>query len=657
MRVKLIDMDIRQLDRIDRLAGYDAVEILFRSGRDPLGRARIPCDGDSIELEEIQALINDLPQPTRFEPPDGPLPTVTVAVCTRNRSEGLTATLRSLAYQEYPADEVLVIDNGCNGNIQPLVESILPDARYIQERRPGLDFARNRAVSSATGDIIAFLDDDAEADPYWVRSVAECFAAFPKAAGVTGLTLPLELETRAQELFEANGGYARGFLRRVLPRDGKRLLGLRVPLVVDTTDVGTGCNMAFRRAVLQQLHGFDEALDTGPSLPGGGDLDMLYRVTKAGHELVYEPRALVHHCHRRSKVDLRTQLTGHQRAFISFLVKTICTEQIWGCVGVTLFLAWRLTKAGYRMIRGMLGYGVLPISFLVYIFGASFVGLGSYHASKWRIRGLARESGRSPSRLVGQTSELWRYRELVWNLTTRDLKVKYQRSWLGFFWTLLNPLITVAVLVAIFSYVVRLPIVHYWAFLISGYFVWNFFSQTLNGGVQAAVGNAYLTRSSYFPQEVLVVSSALARLLEFLGELMIVLFLLAIFHHKGVPLSFAMVLPLTLILFLLAIGISFPLVTLTVYYNDAVQAIPLATMLLFYASPVFYNIDLVPENIRTIYLLNPMASLLNVYHVALYEGKMPDPSVIIVLAALALGLALLGYTVFNGKKREFAEIV
>ncbi len=171
------------------------------------------------------------------------------------------------------------------------------------------------------------------------------------------------------------------------------------------------------------------------------------------------------------------------------------------------------------------------------LFGASFIGLGSYHVSKRRIRSQIQQHGGGIPNLVYQLAELWLYRELVWNLTARDLKVKYQRSWLGFLWTLMNPLVTIAILVTVFSYVVRLPITHYWAFLISGYFVWNFFSQTLNGGVQAAVGNAYLSRSAYFPQEVLVVSAAFARMIEFLGELAIVMAILVLFHHKGIPLS------------------------------------------------------------------------------------------------------------------------
>jgi len=326
-------------------------------------------------------------------------------------------------------------------------------------------------------------------------------------------------------------------------------------------------------------------------------------------------------------------------------------------VGVGLFLVWRLAKPGLRIIRRLVGRDKLPFDFHAKILWGCLIGLGSYHASRWRIASQTRQSGGSRPRLTPQLWEVWHYRELIWNLTARDLKVKYQRSWLGFLWTLLNPLVTVAVLIAVFSYVVRLPIRNYWAFLLSGYFAWNFFSLTLNGGVQAAVGNALLTRSAYFPQEVIIISSALARLLEFFGELAIILILLAVFHHKGFPLSFLMILPITLILLLFSIGISFPLVTLAVYYEDTVQAIPLATIALFYASPVFYTVDLVPESVRVIYLLNPVALILSLWHTALYQGEMPDLLVLLVSAGIAIVFAWLGYALFNRKKREFAEIV
>jgi ABC-type polysaccharide/polyol phosphate export permease/GT2 family glycosyltransferase len=657
MRVKIIEIDIHRPKSIDNLEGYDAVEIYFRSNRDLIGKARIPSDQEFVSQEKIQSLIKDLSPPFRPEFIADKLPSVTVAICTRNRSESLANALRSIERQKYPPSEVIVVNNGGQADISSLIRAILPEAQYLPERRPGLDFARNRAISAARGDIIAFIDDDAEADPYWVKSIAECFAELPKAGAVAGITPPSELETPAQYLFEAYCGYSRGFSRLILPRDGKRLFGMRLPLIVNTSDVGTGCNMAFRLAVLKNLNGFDEALDTGPPLPGGGDLDMFHRVARAGHDLVYEPRAIVRHCHRRTEAQLYRQLMGHQRSFIALLVKTECEEKGWARVGAILFLAWRLVKAGRRMLTGMFGNSPLPRGLILRLFGISFVGLGSYHFSQMRNQKFVRIFDGRPKGMGSQLAELFQNRELIWNLTLRDLKVKYKRSWLGFFWTLLNPLIVLAVLVAVFSYIVRIPIENYWAFLVSGYFVFFFFSTALDGSVQAALGNAYLWRKAYFSREVLIVSSTLARFLEFLVEISIVLIALVAFHHKGIPYSFIMLIPLLPLLFLFTIGVTFPLATLAIYFNDVLQIIPRFTLALFYISPVFYSIDFVPEKLRDIYLLNPLAVLLNLIHSSLYKGEIPDWGLFLRFLLIAVSFGVVGYIIFNRKKHEFAEIV
>jgi glycosyltransferase involved in cell wall biosynthesis len=318
--------------------------------------------------------------------PAGSLPTITVAICTHNRPEELPAALRSLASQEYHADEILIIDNGCQYEVRDLVAEFLPTARYIPERRTGLDFARNCALFNATKEIIAFMDDDAEADSFWVRSIAECYAAFPETVAVTGLILPHDLETDAQLLFEANGGFARGFTRRILPMDSRKPFGFRFSPIAEAIGSGSGCNMAFRTTILKQLGGFDEALDTGSPLPGGGDLDIFYRVLRTGYQLIYEPRALIRHHHRRSKTELCVQLTGHCRSVSAFLVKTLGYERGFERIKVLLFLGWRIAKSGYRLLRSLAGRDVLPITINAHIFAAGLIGLGSYHASKRRIR-------------------------------------------------------------------------------------------------------------------------------------------------------------------------------------------------------------------------------------------------------------------------------
>ena len=110
---------------------------------------------------------------------------MSVVICTKDRPQELAGALRSVARQEYVPHEVLLIDNGTRVDIREDAEAIIPEVRYIHERGPGLDFARNRALWSATNAVIAFLNDDAEADPYWVLSLAECFARYPQVGAVT----------------------------------------------------------------------------------------------------------------------------------------------------------------------------------------------------------------------------------------------------------------------------------------------------------------------------------------------------------------------------------------------------------------------------------------------------------------------------------------
>ena len=140
--------------------------------------------------------------------------------------------------------------------------------------------------------------------------------------------------------------------------------------------------MAFRTEILKQLDGFDVALDRGSPLPGGGDLDIFYRVLRAGHNLVYEPRALVRHRHRRSEKEVCTQLAGHQKALIAFLVKTVNSEKGWARAEIALFLIWRLAKPIYRMILRVAGKDVLPFTYITRMLVATIAGFGSYRASK-----------------------------------------------------------------------------------------------------------------------------------------------------------------------------------------------------------------------------------------------------------------------------------
>lgn len=266
----------------------------------------------------LRACIRDA-LPLRGEAP--PLPSLTVAVCTHARPERLARCLDAIALLEVlpglAAPEVLVVDNAPPDGRTREVAVARPSVRYVVEPVPGLNFGRNRALVEATGDWIAFLDDDVVPDPTWLAGLMAAWREHPDARAVTGLVLPFALETEAQILFERAGGFRRGC--RTIRHEPRWPEDPRYPAGAGT--FGAGANMAFHRATLLDLGGFDEALDTGPPLPGGGDLDAFYSVLHAGHPLVYEPAAFVFHEHRRDLNGLRHQYYTWGLGFMAYVGK------------------------------------------------------------------------------------------------------------------------------------------------------------------------------------------------------------------------------------------------------------------------------------------------------------------------------------------------
>jgi ABC-type polysaccharide/polyol phosphate export permease len=222
---------------------------------------------------------------------------------------------------------------------------------------------------------------------------------------------------------------------------------------------------------------------------------------------------------------------------------------------------------------------------------------------------------------------------------------------------MLNPLLTILILTLVFSYFIKIRVEHYWAFVFSGYFVWNFLQQVLASSTYILAEHAPLRRSVAFPSEVLVLATATSRLVEFAIEMLIAVILLAVVLHHGVPPSYVLLPWLVVVQLLLAIGLAFPVATLSVFYSDVQHAMPIVLLMLFYLSPVFYPASLVPETLRPFYFINPIAGLLTLYHDAIYAGRWPSPSLLAGVSAAAVGLATLGYVIFNRYKALFAEIV
>jgi glycosyltransferase involved in cell wall biosynthesis len=282
---------------------------------------------------------------------------VSIVICTRDRSASLARCLASLARLDPAPHEVVVVDNASSDGETARVVAATP-FRYVREDTPGLDRARNRGIAEARHDLIAFTDDDVEADPGWLRALAATFADLA-VAGVTGRVLPASLETPAERLFQSYGnGMDKGGAPRLFDP-----AALKPADLLRAQAVGVGANMAFRRQALAAVGGFDPDLDAGTPAAGGGDLDLFHRLLAAGFVLRYEPAAVVHHHHRRTMAELRRQLRDNGRSYVFYLRKVWRLRTVPRPVVARFAAGWAAWLAG-RLARGLLGQHRLPVGLL-----------------------------------------------------------------------------------------------------------------------------------------------------------------------------------------------------------------------------------------------------------------------------------------------------
>lgn len=316
MPTAVLDLDLGQLPpTIAVPRRYTHALILIRLRGQPVGQVLLPVDRERIDGTELRGALteaagwplwehwlHDYLQWNEAHNTPCTLPTATVAICTRDRPEDLRRCLEALVRLPDDGQDVLVVDNCPSTDATRRLVQSYQGVRYVHENRPGLDIARNRALREAHHEIVAFIDDDAVPDPGWLRALRRNFCD-PLVLCVTGLTMPLELETEAQEWFERYSTFNRGFKRIVFER------GNINPLAPGR--VGAGANMALRRDVIERVGPFDESLDAGTPTRSGGDTDMFLQILSAGYRIVYDPAALNWHRHRRTWKELRQAIHGY----------------------------------------------------------------------------------------------------------------------------------------------------------------------------------------------------------------------------------------------------------------------------------------------------------------------------------------------------------
>lgn len=244
--------------------------------------------------------------------------------------------------------------------------------------------------------------------------------------------------------------------------------------------------------------------------------------------------------------------------------------------------------------------------------------------------------------------------DLLRELVARDMKLLYKRSALGIAWTLLNPLLQLAVFSFVFRSVLSVNIPRYSSFAFSGLLIWTWFQTALFQTTGLITNNRPLIRQPGFPTTILPVVTVMTGLIHFLLALPVLIVFLAI---DGVELKpVLLVLPILIaIQFILTVSLAYPLAALNVTFRDTQHTLGVLLQLLFYLTPIFYDITNVPTHYQSLYYLNPMVSLLEAYRAVLIRGMQPDWRSLLVLGVLTAVLLSIGHQIFSSASDRFVE--
>jgi len=285
------------------------------------------------------------------------VPFASVVVASHDRPDSLRECLTSLMRLNYPDYEVVVVLNAPPAHADyAKVRAEFPHTtrvHWVHEPKPGACRARNLGIERASGEIIAFSDDDVVHDPDWLYELVRAVRAGPRVGCATGLAYPRELETPSQLWFEQYGGFGAGFRRRLFDFD---IDDEKDPLYPYRPGLfGVGTNMAFRAEVIRELGGFDPALGPGTAISSGEDYALFWETLRRGYQIAYEPGAMVYHRHRPDFESLKKQVLGYAVGYSAALTKTL-VDHPW--------TAWRLARQLPRGLAAFVGakqrYGKRP---------------------------------------------------------------------------------------------------------------------------------------------------------------------------------------------------------------------------------------------------------------------------------------------------------
>lgn len=252
----------------------------------------------------------------------------------------------------------------------------------------------------------------------------------------------------------------------------------------------------------------------------------------------------------------------------------------------------------------------------------------------------------APLRLADELRDLARHRHLAWRLVHRDLTIRYKRSVLGFFWTMLHPLLMMLIFLVVFSQVFRFTTPHYETYFLSEYIGWMFFSQTVTHVMMAVQWNGPLLKRVRVPPSIFTISATLSGFVNLALSVVMLLVIMLIVRAPLKPVLWFLPFAL-LILALFTFGIALAFGAISVFFADVREMVQAALPALMYLTPIIYPISIIPDHWRPFFALNPLAYVLEIVRDPLYYGILPTGLTLTIAIVMSIGSVAFGWMIFR----------
>lgn len=261
--------------------------------------------------------------------------------------------------------------------------------------------------------------------------------------------------------------------------------------------------------------------------------------------------------------------------------------------------------------------------------------------------------------LIREIQSIVKWRELLWQMVGREVKARYKQSILGYFWVILNPLAQMLVMSFAFSIILRIPTnsssnIPYSIFLFIALLPWNLFSTSLTAASNSLVNSSSLITKVYFPRTILVLAAIFSKFIDFIfATTILIIYLVA--YQIPITLNILWIIPIFFIQQIFTLGIALFVAAANLLYRDIQYLLNLFLVLWMYSTPVIYPADIVPEQYKIIFQLNPMAVIINAYRQTILGGGAPNYFSLSIALALSILTLFLGFSYFKSREKIFAD--